>query len=173
MKMKQISPVSFIHTFLKKYGFIYRSCRSVATLNFIVQKLFRYNNANFSIHYTSIVALPEKINFDETNRRSFMVSGHCYYQAANGIDIGEGTIWASGVKMISANHDKKDLRKWVKDEPIRIGSNCWIGANVVILPGIKLGNNVVVGAGAVITKSFPDNCVLVGNPASQVKPHVI
>jgi len=49
--------------------------------------------------------------------------------------------------------------------PITIGNHVWLGANVTILPGITLGNNVVVGAGSVVTKSYPDNVILVGNPA--------
>ena len=94
-----------------------------------------------------------------------MFSGGCYIQGGNGIEIGDGTIFAPGVKVISANHDPKDLKHWLPDRPIRIGNSCWIGANAVILPRVELGDNVIVGAGAVVTKSFPSNVVLVGNPA--------
>ncbi len=48
--------------------------------------------------------------------------------------------------------------------PVHIGKNCWIGANAVILPGITIGDNVVVGAGSVVTKDLPSNVVAVGNP---------
>lgn len=48
--------------------------------------------------------------------------------------------------------------------PVHIGKNCWIGANAVILPGITICDNVVVGAGSVVTKDLPDNVVAVGNP---------
>ena len=53
--------------------------------------------------------------------------------------------------------------------PIKIGNDCWIGGSAMILPGVTLGNNVVVGAGAVVTHSFPDNVVVVGNPARVLK----
>ena len=53
--------------------------------------------------------------------------------------------------------------------PIRIGDNFWAGGGVIVLPGVTLGNNVVAGAGAVITKSFGDNVVLAGNPARVIK----
>jgi maltose O-acetyltransferase len=57
------------------------------------------------------------------------------------------------------------LDRHLPAEPIRIGKGCWIGANAVILPAVQLGDRVVVGAGAVVTKSFPADSVIVGNPA--------
>jgi galactoside O-acetyltransferase len=48
--------------------------------------------------------------------------------------------------------------------PIRVGRNCWLGANVVVVPGVTIGDNVVVGAGSVVTRDLPDNVVAVGNP---------
>ena len=53
--------------------------------------------------------------------------------------------------------------------PITIADNFWAGGGVTVLPGVTLGNNVVAGAGAVITKSFGDNVVLAGNPARVIK----
>lgn len=50
-----------------------------------------------------------------------------------------------------------------------IGKQCIIGYNAIILPGVRLGDNVVVGAGAVVSKDLPDNCIVVGNPAKIVK----
>jgi len=98
-----------------------------------------------------------------------MVSGGCYIQAVNGIFIDEGTIFAPGVKIISSNHDLTDMKKYAVTEPIRIGKHCWIGANAVILPGVQLGDRVIVGAGSVVTKSFPSACVIAGVPAHLLK----
>lgn len=51
----------------------------------------------------------------------------------------------------------------------RIGANCVIGVRSLILPGITIGNQVVIGGGSVVTKSIPDNCVVAGNPAKIIK----
>ncbi|MDN5091633.1 hypothetical protein [Aliarcobacter butzleri] len=47
-------------------------------------------------------------------------------------------------------------------------NNCWI-ANVVIMPEVSIGNNVIIGAGSIVTKSFPSNCVIAGNPAKIIR----
>ncbi len=54
-------------------------------------------------------------------------------------------------------------------KPIQIGNDVWIGGNVVILPGVKIGNRCVIGAGSVVTKEIPDDCIAVGNPCKIVK----
>ena len=56
-----------------------------------------------------------------------------------------------------------------KAEPVRIGNDVWIGGNVTILPGINIGNNVVIAAGAVVTKDVPDNSLVGGIPAKLIK----
>ena len=54
-------------------------------------------------------------------------------------------------------------------KPIEIGNNVWFGGNVVVLPGVKIGNNSVIGAGSVVTKDIPSNVVAVGNPCRVIK----
>jgi len=54
-------------------------------------------------------------------------------------------------------------------KPITIGDNVWIGGNVVVLPGVSIGNNSVIGAGSVVTKDIPDNVIAVGNPCKVLK----
>lgn len=54
-------------------------------------------------------------------------------------------------------------------KPVHIKKNVWIGVNVTILPGITVGENAVIGAGAVVTHDVPDNAVVVGNPARVIK----
>lgn len=54
--------------------------------------------------------------------------------------------------------------------PVRIGRNCWLGTGAIILPGVTIGDNVVVGAGSVVTHDLPDNVVAVGNPCRVLRP---
>lgn len=93
----------------------------------------------------------------------------CYIQGIGKVRIGDYTIIAQNVSIISANHDLHDKRKWNLSEVI-IGKYCWLGVGSTVLPGVSLGDFTVVGAGSVVTKSFPEgNCVLAGNPARIIR----
>ena len=119
------------------------------------------------VHFTSKVK--GRITIGENVWVSFAASGGCYIQGINGIEIGDNTIFAPGVKIISANHSKSDLNKWDKTSPIRIGKNVWIGANAVILPGVEIGDHAVIGAGSVVTHDVPSHAVAAGVPAKVIK----
>jgi acetyltransferase-like isoleucine patch superfamily enzyme len=138
-------------------------------INFIFQRVCRLNaEAPFQVHFTSKVIMGNGIHIGRNVFKSFAVSGGCYIQGGNGIEIGDDTIFATGVKIISANHDPNNNFEWAKAAPIRIGSRCWIGTNAVIMPTVQLGDDVIVGAGSVVTKSFPPHAIIVGVPARQV-----
>ncbi|WP_285060296.1 acyltransferase [Pedobacter ginsengisoli] len=137
-------------------------------INFIVQKIFRINRkVPFMVHFTSIAN--GKISIGRNVARYFANSSGCYFQGINGIVIGDNTIFAPGVKVISANHSKQDYHEHDKVGPLIIGQNCWLGANSVLLPGVEIGNNVIVAAGSVVTKSFGSDLVIGGVPAKIIK----
>ena len=54
--------------------------------------------------------------------------------------------------------------------PVRIGEDCWLGAGVIVLPGVTIGRGSVIGAGSVVTKDIPENVVAFGNPCRVVRP---
>ena len=139
-------------------------------INFIFQRILRINgDVPWMVHFTSKVTGPERIEIGKDVWISFASSGGCYIQGGrNPIKIGDDTIFAPGIKIISANHDHKDFNLQIEAESIEIGKHCWIGANAVILPGVKLGDRAIVGAGAVVTKSFPEDALLVGVPARNI-----
>lgn len=88
------------------------------------------------------------------------------------IRIGDNCFVAPQVGIYTATHPLDPQERISGTEfgkPITIGDNCWIGGSATIVPGVTLGNNVVVAAGAVVTKSFGDNVVIGGNPAKIIK----
>lgn len=90
--------------------------------------------------------------------------GHIY--------VGDYTMFAPGVIVATAGHPiLPELRETVYqyNMPVHIGKNCWIGAGAIILPGVTIGDQVVVGAGSVVTKDLPSNAVAVGNPCRVIR----
>ena len=88
------------------------------------------------------------------------------------IYVGDNTLFAPNVVLATAAHpvDPELRNKGLQyNKPIRIGKNCWLGTGVIVLPGITIGDNVVIGAGSVVTKDLPSNVVAVGNPCKIIK----
>ncbi len=83
-----------------------------------------------------------------------------------GIHIGKETMLTKGCIVLS--HDY--CRSLIMDT--YIGSRCFIGMNAIIMPGVKIGNEVIVGSGAVVTKDVPSNCIVAGNPAKVIREHI-
>lgn len=83
------------------------------------------------------------------------------------IFIGDSVMIGPNVTIATAGHPiDPELRKKVAQYniPVRIGNNVWIGAGAVVLPGVSIGENAVIGAGSIVTKDIPANVVAVGNP---------
>lgn len=122
------------------------------------------------VHPRTQVQNAKNITFAQDSFHVFQVPG-CYWQARDAkICIGSNCHVAPNVGIITTNHDITNPARHVPGQDIVISDNCWIGMNAVILPGVKLGANTVVGAGAVVTKSFPEgSCVLGGVPAKMIK----
>lgn len=116
---------------------------------------------------TTIVVNPRKI-FIGKNSPVGRFGG--YFQGAGTIYIGNYVQFGPNVSLISSNHDLYDQYKLVEGEPIHISDYCWIGINSVITAGVTLGPRTIVGAGSVVTKSFPEGfCVIAGVPAKIIK----
>jgi maltose O-acetyltransferase len=89
------------------------------------------------------------------------------------VTIGDDVQVGPGVQLLTPTHPvDPDLRraKWEAAEPISVADNVWLGGGCVVLPGVSIGEDTVVGAGAVVTKSLPAGVVAVGNPARIIRP---
>jgi acetyltransferase-like isoleucine patch superfamily enzyme len=103
-----------------------------------------------------------------------LITGYIYwdnYFSGKNICIGKSVAIGPGVKIISTNHNVYNIWEHAQPEsPIIIEDYCWIGANSVVLPQVHLGKHTIVGAGSIVTKSFPEGyCVIAGNPARKIK----
>lgn len=89
------------------------------------------------------------------------------------IYVGDCTMFAPNVVLATAGHPiLPELREkaYQFNMPIHIGRNCWLGAGVIVMPGVTIGDNTVIGAGSVVTKDIPANVVAVGNPCKVLRP---
>ena len=88
------------------------------------------------------------------------------------ITIGDDTLIGPNVQLLTPTHPlDPTLRreKWEAAKPIAIGRNVWLGGGVIVCPGVTIGDDAVVGAGAVVTRDLPAGVVAVGNPARVVR----
>lgn len=132
------------------------------------QKFLGFNRgAYWQVHFTSIITYPRNVVAGIETSPGMMPG--CYIQGMGKVYIGDYTQLAANVGIISSNHDLYDTSKH-EESTVRIGKYCWVGMNCVILPKVELGDFTIVGAGSVVTKSFPDGyCVIAGNPAKVIK----
>lgn len=136
--------------------------------NDIKSRFFTGKNrgCRFPISSNCTIIYPSNILFDPNTLNNFQMNGS-YYQASKDtkIIIGTNTWISQNVGIITVNHDTNNPELRGKMGDVIIGNNCWIGMNSIILPGVVLGDNVVVGAGSVVTKSVESFTIIAGNPA--------
>jgi maltose O-acetyltransferase len=88
------------------------------------------------------------------------------------ITVGDDVQIGSNVQLLTPTHPvapRPRRDKWEAAEPVVIGDNVWLGSGAIVLPGVSIGENTVVGAGSVVTRDLPANVVAVGNPARVVR----
>lgn len=110
-----------------------------------------------------------------------IINMNCTFVDNNRIDIGSNVLIASNVQIYTATHSTKVsermVHNWSEGEeicrtyalPVKIEDGVWIGGGAILLPEVIIGRNSVIGAGSVVTRSIPANCVAVGNPCRVIK----
>jgi maltose O-acetyltransferase len=103
---------------------------------------------------------------------SVFVNFLCNVIDCNEVHIGNNVMLGPSVQIYTAAHHlqaETRIQGWEVAKPIVIEDNVWIGGSAILLPGIRVGRNAVVGAGAVVTRDVPANTVVVGNPAKVIR----
>jgi acetyltransferase-like isoleucine patch superfamily enzyme len=116
----------------------------------------------------TLITTPENVSIGD--RVTF--GGRVFISGLGGVTIGNDCMIAYGTIITSATHDPSvGVMNHITDaKPITIGNNVWIGAGAIILPGVELADGIVVGAGSVVTKSFVEpNVILAGTPAKIIR----
>jgi len=104
--------------------------------------------------------------------KNFYANFNCTILDVGKVTIGDNCLLAPNVAIYTAGHPlHPDSRNSLYEYgiPVTIGDNCWIGGNAVICPGVKIGNNVVIGAGSVVTGDIPDWSLAAGNPCRVIR----
>ncbi len=110
-----------------------------------------------------------------------IINSNCTFIDNEKITIGSKVLIAPNVQIYTAYHPLLPEQRFIEKkedsncyyttcaDPVEIKDGVWIGGGVIILPGVTIGENSVIGAGSVVTRSIPENCVAVGNPCRVIK----
>ena len=104
--------------------------------------------------------------------KNFYANYNCTIIDVAKVKIGDNCMLAPNVAIYTAGHPVHPVTRNSLYEygiEVTIGDNVWVGGNTVILPGVHIGSNVVIGAGSVVTKDIPDWCVAAGNPCKVIR----
>lgn len=103
---------------------------------------------------------------------NFYINHNCVILDTAKVEFGDNVLIAPNCGFYTAAHpiDTSTRNKGIEfAKPIKVGNNVWIGGNVIVLPGVEIGDNVVIGAGSVVTKNIPSNVVAYGNPCKVIR----
>jgi len=140
----------------------------VETRNKLMKSILGKTKENFLIEQPFICDYGYNIEIGE----NFYSNHNLVILDANKVKFGDNVFIAPNCGFYTAGHplDAETRNKGLEyAKPITVGNNVWIGGNVVVLPGVTIGDNAVIGAGSVVNKDIPSNVVAVGNPCRVIK----
>ena len=168
---------SHARTLLQKYNALAYE-QKTEKIN-ILKQLFRGIGTNVSVGLPFICDYGRNIYVGN----NVSVNMNCTFVDCNKIMIGDNVLIASNVQLYTATHpvelSERLTPNWNMETeqyfcrtyalPIKIGSGCWLGGGVIVLPGVTIGDGSVIGAGSVVTKDIPANSLAVGNPCRVIR----
>ena len=102
--------------------------------------------------------------------KGVFINSGCCFQDQGGIEIGDNCLIGHQVVLATLNHELSSVKRGnMFPAPIRLGRNVWVGAHATLLPGVTVGDNAVIAAGAVVSRDVPANAVAAGVPAKVIK----
>jgi len=130
-----------------------------------LEELFERNLDDVRILTPFICDFGNRVTFG----KNVFINHSAILSASGGIEFEDGVQVAPGVRIATINHDFNERHTKYTYGKVTIGKNAWIGMNVTICPGVKIGKYAIVAAGAVVTKDIPDYAVAGGVPAKVIK----
>ncbi|MCF0133178.1 MAG: galactoside O-acetyltransferase [Blautia sp.] len=101
---------------------------------------------------------------------STYINFNCNFVDDGKITVGDRVMFGPAVTIATVGHPiDPSMREYMYTDPVTIGNDCWIGANVTICPGVSIGDNSVIGAGSVVIQDIPANVVAAGNPCKVIR----
>lgn len=159
------------HNLSHDYNLLYENQKEERE-KILSELFFRFGEGSFiqgpiSIHYGCHTHIGKNcfINFNFTvqDDAEVTIGDHCQFGPNVTIVTPEHPLIASERKAMRRADGSEKMLCYAK--PVHIGNGCWLGANVVVCPGVSIGDGAVIGAGSVVTRDIPENTVAVGNPA--------
>ncbi|MDR6564346.1 MULTISPECIES: sugar O-acetyltransferase [unclassified Arcicella] len=164
--------------YLALFKVIQKAIRTTAKLNTVVTDNLQEINAIFSeligkkVDETFFIIPPFYTDFGEniTIGKNVFVNHACTFMDRGGITLEDNVLIGPKVNLITTNHPINPAeRRATISKPILIKKGAWIGVGATILPGVTIGENSIVAAGAVVSKDVPDNVIVGGIPAKILK----
>jgi acetyltransferase-like isoleucine patch superfamily enzyme len=124
--------------------------------------------SDVTIRENALIYCPERVNLAD----GVTVGSRVTIMAQGGVEVGPSTMIGPGVTILSVNHDytqTSQAKATQRKRPVKIGRDVWIAGGAIILPGVKVGDNSVVAAGAVVTRDVPPNSIVAGVPAKLIR----